>query len=140
MSLQMNQFYQAFPTIVLQVKNAGVRRPGYEANEMVEGPHNDTNFSSLHFLGPLPEGHVGIGRGAPISSFMLHCWDQRTPLKKGGRTNRLYSVKSQPITECHIRLNRMWSAHQPKSLGKPVVIHSQYQIVIVLEEQLGFSL
>jgi len=25
------QFYQAFPALVLQVKNAGVRRPGYEA-------------------------------------------------------------------------------------------------------------
>ena len=31
MSLHVTQFYQAFPALVLQVTNTGVRRPGYEA-------------------------------------------------------------------------------------------------------------
>jgi len=29
--IHMTQFYQAFPVLLLQVTNAGVRRPGYEA-------------------------------------------------------------------------------------------------------------
>jgi len=39
MSLHVTQFYQAFPpTLVLQVTNAGVRRPGYEGRYRVKVP------------------------------------------------------------------------------------------------------
>ena len=31
LTLHVTQFYQAFPALVLQATNAGVRRPGYEA-------------------------------------------------------------------------------------------------------------
>jgi len=41
-SLHVTQFYQAFPMLVLQATNAGVRRPGYEARREDEISSGDT--------------------------------------------------------------------------------------------------
>ena len=43
-----------------------------------------TDFSGLHFFCPLPEGHVGVSRGASVPSLMFHGRDQCTPLQEEG--------------------------------------------------------
>ena len=82
-SFHMTQFYQAFPTLVLQATDAGVRRPGYEATTLLRTyfcyccwsaqgailylPHTQVLSQYIPVLySTEPEGHSPVGEGHTV--------------------------------------------------------------------------